>query len=67
MSDSGGGGGMSVSPKATKVKPAKEDEMTMTLLQSMLTHAKAHKMSLASDTMLTTIGAMVTKMMKRNK
>jgi hypothetical protein len=67
MSDSGVGGGMSASPKATKVKPAKEDKMTTTFLQSILTHAQTHKMSLTSDAILTTMGAKAAKMMKRNK
>jgi hypothetical protein len=58
---------MSASPKATKVKPAKEDKMTMTSLQSMPTHAKTRKMSLESDAILTTMSAKAAKMMKRNK
>jgi hypothetical protein len=33
----------------------------------MPTHAKMHKMSLASDAMSTTIGSKAAKMMKKNK
>jgi hypothetical protein len=48
-------------PKASKVKPTKEDETTTTSSQSMPTHAKTTKMSVASDAMSTTMGAKAAK------